>query len=69
MAWFMDNTHDNRKALLGRTWFLPTSPTRTQIIGTSAGRIDTFTLDNIQWPAVTGLTGQVAILNLEFPLP
>ena len=38
---------------------LPTPPSQILIIGTSASGTDTFTLNNIQWPAVSGLSGYV----------
>jgi hypothetical protein len=44
---------------------LPTPPSKILIIGTSDSGADTFTLSNITWPAVTGLTGYVVFASTQ----
>lgn len=44
---------------------LPSAPSRIAIIGTSDTGTDTFTLDNIIWPAVSGLASYVLFISLQ----
>ncbi len=44
---------------------LPSAPSNIAIIGTSASGTDTFTLENITWPAVSGLAPYVLFVSMK----